>query len=56
METFLVLNGYERNAPVDEQERVMLELAAGDLSRGGFLEWVRLRVSQPCRNVRTDIG
>ncbi len=41
METFLVLNGYELSATVDEQERVMLELAAGELSRDDFVEWVR---------------
>jgi len=28
METFLILNGYEIDADVDEQERVMLALAA----------------------------
>jgi len=38
METFLILNGYELSAPVDEQERVMLELAAGERSRHQFLE------------------
>ena len=27
-------------APVDDQERVMLDLAAGNLSREGFVEWV----------------
>jgi death-on-curing protein len=43
METFLVLNGYEVSAPVDEQERVMLQLAAGDLLRDDFVEWVRSR-------------
>ena len=43
METFLVLNGYELSAPLDEQERVMLDLAAGDLSRDEFLAWVRSR-------------
>jgi len=43
METFLVLNGYELSAPVDEQERVMLELAAGKLSREAFVDWVRRR-------------
>jgi death-on-curing protein len=43
METFLVLNGYELSAPVDEQERVMLDLAAGELSRDDFLRWVRSR-------------
>ncbi len=41
METFLVLNGYELNSPVDEQESVMLELAGGELSRDDFLDWVR---------------
>jgi death-on-curing protein len=43
METFLVLNGYEVSASVDEQERVMLQLAAGELSRDDFVEWVRSR-------------
>ena len=43
METFLVLNGHEVNAPVDEQERVILQLAVGELSRDEFLEWVRSR-------------
>ena len=42
METFLVLNGYELSADVDKQERMMLELAAGDLSRDEFLDWVRM--------------
>ena len=42
METFLVLNGYELSAHVDKQERMMLELAAGDLSRDEFLDWVRM--------------
>jgi death-on-curing protein len=43
METFLVLNGYELNAPVDEQERTMLGLAAGKIDREGLLEWVQSR-------------
>jgi death on curing protein len=41
METFLVLNGYELSAPVDEQEQVILRLAAGSLGRDEFVEWVR---------------
>jgi len=41
METFLVLNGYELSATVDEQERVMLQLASGALPRDEFVEWVR---------------
>lgn len=45
METFLVLNGFELNASVDEQERVMVQLAAGELSREDFVGWVRSRAA-----------
>jgi death-on-curing protein len=41
METFLVLNGYEIAASDDEQERVVLDLAAGRLERAEFTEWLR---------------
>lgn len=41
METFLVLNGYEIHASVDDQERAMLAVAAGTLSRNGLTEWLR---------------
>ena len=41
METFLVLNGTEITAPVDEQERLMLDLAAGRVSRGLLTDWLR---------------
>ena len=44
METFLVLNGYEFNAAVDEQERVILQVAAGATGREDFTNWVRSRV------------
>ena len=40
METFLVLNGHELSADVDDAEQVILELAGGDLSREELLEWV----------------
>jgi death-on-curing protein len=40
MEVFLVLNGYEIKAPVDEQERVILDVAAGEMSREAFTEWL----------------
>lgn len=45
METFLLLNGYEIQCGVDEQEKVILLLAAGDLSRTAFTEWVRLHTT-----------
>lgn len=41
METFLILNGSELDAPVDEQERTMLNLAAGRLPRDSFVDWIR---------------
>lgn len=41
METFLVLNGHEISAGVDDQEQVFLSLAAGTLEREQFVEWVR---------------
>jgi len=41
METFLVLNGHELAASVDEQESIILQVAAGTISRDSFEEWVR---------------
>jgi death-on-curing protein len=40
METFLVINGYEFAAIVDEQERVILAVAASKMGREEFTEWV----------------
>ncbi len=40
METFLILNGFELNADFDESESVILQLAAGQLEREPFTEWV----------------
>ena len=41
METFLVLNGLELDATIEEGVRTMLALAAGELSREQLLAWVR---------------
>ena len=41
METFLVLNGTEIDAAVDDQERLMLDLAAGRIDRGYLTDWLR---------------
>lgn len=41
METFLILNGLEINAFVDEQERVILALASGELKRDAFTNWLK---------------
>jgi len=44
LETFLLLNGQEIEATVDEQEAIILGLAAGELDRSSFLEWLRSRL------------
>lgn len=41
METFLILNGYEFAADVDDAEATILRLAAGQLSRDELLRWVQ---------------
>jgi death-on-curing protein len=41
MESFLLLNGAEIQAGVDEQERVMLALASGEMSREALIEWLK---------------
>jgi death-on-curing protein len=41
METFLILNGYEIEAEVDAQERVILALAASAIDRDAFLNWLQ---------------
>jgi death-on-curing protein len=41
MEIFLVLNSHEINAPVDEQEQIILKVASGELGRDYFTDWLR---------------
>ena len=41
MEVFLVLNGHEIDASVDEQESFWLALAAGQRSRADLVAWLR---------------
>ena len=40
MEIFLILNGYEIEATVDEQEQLILNIAAGDLKRDDLVSWL----------------
>ena len=40
LETFLVLNGYELAATVEDAEHTMLALASGELSREQLTTWV----------------
>jgi death-on-curing protein len=44
MEVFLVLNGFEIYADVDEQEKVILKLASGILRREDFTQWLGIHL------------
>jgi len=46
MEVFLVLNGMELRASVDDQERFMLALASGEVSREALAEWLRMHATE----------
>jgi death-on-curing protein len=46
MEMFLIRSVYEIEVPVDEQEAIFLRLAAGDLDRVTFTEWVRSHMTR----------
>jgi len=40
METFLILNGFEIDANIDQQERIVLDVASGKLRREEFASWL----------------
>ena len=44
METFLLLNGQEFAADVDEQERVVFAVAGSKMEREEFTEWVKSHI------------
>jgi death-on-curing protein len=46
MATFLLLNGVEIDATVDEQETIMLALASGQIDRPKFTEWLNHHVKE----------
>jgi death on curing protein len=52
MELFLLLNGYELFASVSDQENMILELAANQVSREVFTAWVT-KIAQPSNQTFT---
>ena len=46
MATMLDLNGYELSAPVDDAERTILAIAAGQLPREELTDWVRQHIRE----------
>jgi death on curing protein len=47
MATFLLLNGADIAATVDEQEHLMLDLASGRMSRSDLVAWLREHFTGP---------
>jgi death-on-curing protein len=45
MATFLLLNGADIDATVDEQEQLMLDLASGRVTRPQLVDWLRQHVT-----------
>jgi death on curing protein len=45
MEVFLILNGMEISASVDEQENIVLAVASGEMKREAFVEWLQQRIT-----------
>src|SRR5581483_992810 len=41
MEVFAVLNGFEISAPANEQEQLILDIAAGSLNQSDLTAWLR---------------
>ena len=46
METFLVINGKELKSTIDEQEKVIVNLAADIIDRKVFTEWGRNHIAK----------
>jgi death-on-curing protein len=40
METFLILNGFEIEATIDDQEKIILNISAGNINREQFTVWL----------------
>lgn len=45
METFLVLNGHELSAVVDDSEQLFLKLAAGNVERNELVNWITSNIT-----------
>lgn len=44
MEVFLILNGFEIHASIDEQEKMFLDLASGRVSREELVVWLERNI------------
>ena len=54
METFLVLNGFEISANIDDAEQLFLELAAGNVEREELIGWISAHMVELSRDTATE--
>lgn len=45
LEVFLVLNGFELHADLDDAEAMILGVAAGTIARDAFVQWIRAHMT-----------
>ncbi len=45
MEVFLLLNGFEINAGVDDQESLILGIASSEIERSHLVDWLRAHIA-----------
>ena len=46
MEVFLIMNGYEIIADIDEQEKTILKIASGEINIKSFTEWLENHIKK----------
>ena len=56
METFLVLNGHELSAAVDDSEQLFLQLAAGNVERDELVDWISSNIKPFSEGHATESG
>ncbi|MGE3388321.1 MAG: type II toxin-antitoxin system death-on-curing family toxin [Bdellovibrionales bacterium] len=50
MEVFLILNGYEISATIEEQESYFLSIASGQVTRSELTEWIETHLVKTTAN------
>lgn len=46
IDAFLIRNGFQIHASVPEQERIILQVAAGEMTKEAFTAWLETRISK----------
>ncbi len=50
METYLILNGYQISAGTDEQVKIVLQIASGQMKREYFTAWLQMHLEEMPEN------